>query len=331
MNVSVVAARLGLGPEYAEWLRMLDDLGPPPGGLPAPFTQDLAALGIQPEDRTDILRSLELPKEWRWLIERAFHAILTDIGDFEGTRLMPILPKDLGLHARCFWIAVFLHAVQDIRHWHKSHAIPNHISWDTLADLGRHIKLYRQRNGHTGLDTHLWMSLHFRGALFALGRLQYQMYHLKTGPAGPLFWYDDSTEPGLRRGDPALSLHIPESGPLTPAACAESFAQARAFFARHFPEYADGVATCTSWLLDDQLLEYLEPDSNIVIFQRRFHLVPGWHESDSSAFHFVFGSTPDRIDQLTPRTTLERAIAEHVRRGRHWGMRTGWLDLADQH
>ncbi len=87
------------------------------------------------------------------------------------------------------------------------------------------------------------------------------------------------------------------------------------------------MATCTSWLLDDQLLDYLEPDSNIVRFQRRFELVPGWRDSDSSAFHFIFGRAPEAIDQITPRTTLERAIIRHVRDGGHWRLRTGWFRL----
>jgi hypothetical protein len=79
--------------------------------------------------------------------------------------------------------------------------------------------------------------------------------------------------------------------------------------------------------MDDQLLEYLEPDSNIIQFQRRFELVPGARDSDSSAFHFVFGRTPDAIDQITPRTTLERAIIRHVKAGGHWRLRTGWFRL----
>lgn len=59
-------------------------------------------------------------------------------------------------------------------------------------------------------------------------------------------------------------------------------------------------------------------------------LVPGWRESDTSAVHFVFGRTPADIDAVQPCTTLEHAIVNHVRGGRHWGMRTGWLRLADQ-
>jgi hypothetical protein len=333
LTASDVAERLGLSADYTSWLEMLEALG----GLPLPEVDIPEEVGIAAEDEADIraaLPSAETPPEWRWLLERAYHAVRTDVGDPEGMRPMPALPADLGPRARCFWIVVFLCAVPDIRGWHQSHGVPEDISRDTLADLGRHVRLYRQRNGQTGLDTHWWISLHFRGGLYAIGRLQYTPFRLQTGPGGPLFWYDEATAgtlgPGFKRGDPALGLHIPETGPLTPAACAESFAHARAFFGEHFTEYANALGVCTSWLLDDQLLEYLEADSNIVAFQRRFELVPGVRESDSSAFHFVFGRGPEVIDRLEPRTTLERAIVQHVRNGGHWRLRTGWLRLAEQ-
>jgi hypothetical protein len=333
LTASEVAERLGLGADYTTWLEMLEGLG----GLQLPSGDILQEVGIAAEDEADIraaLPTVDTPAEWLWLLERAYRAVRTDVGDPDGMRPMPSLPADLGPRARCFWIAVFLHAVPDIRRWHQAQGVPDGISRDTLADLGRHVRLYRERTGHTGLDTHWWISLHFRGGLFAIGRLQYTPFHLQTGPAGPLFWYDEATAArlghGFKRGDPAVGLHIPETGPLTPAACAESFRSARAFFTERFTEYSEAIGVCTSWLLDDQLLEYLEADSNIVAFQRRFELVPGVRESDSSAFHFVFGRPPEAIDTLEPRTTLERVIVQHVRGGGHWRLRTGWLRLAEQ-
>jgi hypothetical protein len=227
-------------------------------------------------------------------------------------------------------VYVFLAAVEEIRGWHAAQGVPDQVSWDTLADLGRHMRLYR-RTGHVGLDVPWWIGLHFRGALFELGRLQFNPYRLRMGEAGPLFWYDaaqsEALGDGFRRGDRVLGVHIPEAGPLDPAACDASFQAARHFFAEHLPAYASRVATCTSWLLDDQLLEYLPPESNIVRFQRRFELVPGARDADGSIVHFVFGRDPSALDQVVPRTTLERAIVHHLRQGRHWRLRTGWLQL----
>ena len=129
-------------------------------------------------------------------------------------------------------------------------------------------------------------------------------------------------------GDPLLSLHIPDfSGPLTPAACDRSLARAQDFFARHFPEERHEIAVCHSWLLDPQLTRYLPADSNIVRFQRRFTLVPSVFQPSNDAFNFVFDRVPASMDELTPRTTLERALVDHVRSGGRWGIRTGWLEV----
>src|SRR5690349_20522589 len=104
-----VAARLGLSADYASWLDMLEALGPPAGGLPHPGDMDLVDIDVV--DRPDIretLATLEAQAEWHWLLERAYHAVSTDIGDTEGLRAMPNLPVKLGPLGRCFWIAVFL-------------------------------------------------------------------------------------------------------------------------------------------------------------------------------------------------------------------------------
>jgi hypothetical protein len=338
LTADKVAASLGLGSEYQAWLDSLEATDSPPDRL-ALLSRDVAAellrrLGVIEPDLSEILTELSSanaqPEQW-WLLERSVHGVLLDIGLPEAIRPMPNLPEGFGPQGRCFWIFVYLAAVAEVRRWHHDHGVSDAVSWATLADLGRHISLHRRRKGCVGLDTQWWLSLHLRGALFELGRLQFNPYRLLSGPAGPLFWYDAETMAqlgeGFRSGDAVLGVHIPASGPLLPAECDASFEQAGQFFAKLFPEAASRVVTCTSWLLDDQLLEYLAPGSNIVHFQKRFELVPGTYESDSSPFQFVFNREPNAMADMTPRTTLERALVAHLAAGRHWHLRTGWLRL----
>jgi hypothetical protein len=266
-----------------------------------------------------------------WLLERGYHAVLRDIGQPGAITRWPSLPAHLGLAGRCFWIWVYLAAVPALRCWHQQRGVDDEVSRRTIADLGRHIRLHRLRTGRVGFDEQFWFSLHFRGELFELGRLQFNPYPLTTGPEGPLFWYDAaaiaSLGDGFRPGDPALGVHIPESGPLTPAACDASFDAATEFFARVFPAQTYRVATCTSWLMDDQLLDYLDADSNIVRFQRRFDLVPGASDNDAAPFKFVFHRQLADLDQIEPRTRLEHAILNHLAAGKHWRTRTGAVRL----
>ena len=277
----------------------------------------LRQLEFEDADRLDALSVLPSPERqpalWSFL-ERAYQNLRADIGNMDPNLDQSlVLPPELADHERYFWIFVYLAAVPDIRSWHVEHQVPDDISWATLADLGRHVRLYRRRNGRLGLDTHGWIALHFRGALYALGRLQFELR----------LWRWERVWPEER----VLAVHIPESGPLNPAACDASFAAAAEFFPRLFPKYASRIATCSSWLLDDQLLEYLPCDSNIVRFQRRFQLLEGGRDADDSVIHFVFSKRLSAIGEIEPRTTLERAILGHIAEGRHWRSRTGWLEL----
>jgi hypothetical protein len=123
-------------------------------------------------------------------------------------------------------------------------------------------------------------------------------------------------------------VHIPESGgPFSPAACSESFEQARSFFAHHFPEETYRFAICSSWLLDPHLADYLPSTSNIIRFQRLFHLIPGGTNDDQGVIRFVFRRAAPPLDELPLRTTLERAVVSHLQAGGHWQFRSGWFVL----
>ena len=221
------------------------------------------------------------------------------------------------LLGRYFFVYVYLAALADVRRFHLQRGIPDDISWATLSDLGRNLKRDRLLLGDGGLRTSGWLTLHFRGSIYQLGRLQFNRVNIRAAHVADAF----------REGEPTLGIHIPESGPLTPEACDDSLAQARPFFSRHFPETPTRLAICTSWLLDPQLAEYLAPDSNIVRFGRRFTLVGDGYDGDADVLRFVFHRIAPRIDDLPQRTTLERAIVAHLRAGKHWRNRTGWVEL----
>lgn len=329
--------RLGIDDEA--WLRELAEVGPPPGGVQLPVSDEqlaatLQRLGFADPDVEEVARARpdpnRTPELW-WLLERCAHRTIRSVGRWEeAAGPWPAPAHGLGAEGRCLWTYVYLATLQHVRRWHGRRGIPDEISWATLADLGRHVSRYRRRHGVSGLDSAGWLSLHFSGGIYALGRLQFNLFRLRTGRAGPRFWYEPgeprAAEPGFRPGDPVLGMHIPESGPLDPDACDASIRCARSFFPRYFPDHWFRVITCTSWLLDDQLAGYLPPTSNIVRFQSRFRLVPGAADGDGDVFWFVYHRPPHAIDTLEPRSTLERAIVTHVRSGKHWRVRTGWLE-----
>jgi hypothetical protein len=274
-------------------------------------------LAIDERDGQEILAAWPSPESdpatWRSL-ERAYRSLVADMGGFEALKLAgpPDGATTLGPY---FFVYVYLAALADVRRFHARRGIPDDISWSTLADLGSNLKRDRLLLGDGGLRTSGWLTLHFRGSIYQLGRLQFNRMIVRAAHVAGAF----------REDEPALGIHIPESGPLTPEACDDSLAQARPFFARHFPETQMRLAICTSWLLDPQLAEYLAPDSNIVRFGRRFTLVGDGYDGDADVLRFVFHRIGPKIDDLPQGTTLERAIVAHLRAGKHWRNRTGRL------
>ena len=193
----------------------------------------------------------------------------------------------------------------------------------SLVDLGRNLTVHRMRYGTRGLHNPDWFAVHFSGGVYDFGRLQFQRSRLDEAMAASL----QANGLTFAAGDPALEVHIPEFwGPLTPDACQRSFERAKDFFPRHFPEEQYNVAVCHSWLLDDQLQEYLAEQSNIVQFQRRFNLVGGT-DNDSAIARFVFGRVGSPLSDMPRQTRLERAIVAHLEAGRHWREGAGWALL----
>jgi hypothetical protein len=325
--------------ELGEWLVELAELGPPPEPPRMPPRQQAAALlrrlAVPEADAEEIAALLPSPAAdpdvW-WLLERCYHRLTRGLGDDSDFLpspdgrgpwgRWPALPDDLGAAGRLFYPHLFLAAVPVIRYWHDAQGIDEAVSWATLQDYGRSIEAHRSMHGVTGLDFPAWLILHFRGGLFHLGRLQFRR--------GTVFWSADDLATGgapFGPGDRVLDLHIPPTVPLTPDSVDESFAAARVFFARHFPRHDSPWAVCASWLLDPQLAEYLPAASNIIRFQRRFHLVPPHKAGNDPIIKFVFrhAAGPDLdFDELPQHTTLQRAIVTHIRNGGTWNVHRGW-------
>lgn len=182
----------------------------------------------------------------------------------------------------------------EVRARHAALGLTNGESWVTLRDVFR---AHEVRGEEPFADVG-WVEIVWSGRLAELGRLQFES-----------------------REDGVLAVHIPESGPLTPAACDASFARAREVFPGH------RVASCHSWLLDPALADVLPADSNIVRFQRRFELTSEGEDANADVLRFVFHTLEPDLAKLTPRTTLERALLERMRAGGHWRVPTGVTSL----
>lgn len=329
LTAANVRHALQLSAEYDDFLDGLQHAAATPAA-PVPASDELAGLlarmGTPARDVDEIVAArpdAERDPELCWMISCARNQLVARLGSYDRMPTWPRLPDRLGAAARYFYVYVFAAATPDVLRFHRAHGVPEEVSWATFADLGDKIGLDRRTHGSGGLRTQAWFKLHFRGVLYSLGRLQFNLLRLPDIPGRPDV---DGAGPGARAV--GLGVHIPETGPLAPAACDASFARARPFFERTFPALRPRIAICHSWLLDPQLADYLPAGSNVVRFGRRFTLLPTDDApGDATVLEFVFRRIDPCLDTLPQDTTLQCAIVSHLRAGKHWHARSGWLEL----
>ncbi|PWI19046.1 acyltransferase [Streptomyces sp. Act143] len=301
-----------------------------------PETDDLAEalldLAVPHEDIDELVRMRRRvtdDPETRSLLEASAEQLVRGMGEPGGGDADLTGPdREPGPLRSCFPVYVFVAVLPYTRAYHRDRGVPADVSRRTLADLGRNMAVHRRRHGRAGVQSPRWLTRHFCGELYQLGRLQFERTRLWRGAARQL------ASVGLDApvGTPCLDLHIPDFlGPLSPDACDRSLALAAEFFARCYPEEKHRAAMCHSWLLDPQLKRYLPADSNIVRFQERFRIAPQDTEpADTEPVQFVFGDPESAVAGLPRRTALERAVGDHLRSGGHWYIGHGWFPLPSQ-
>ncbi len=274
-------------------------------------------LGFRREDRSDLLDAvaevLDRPEDLDWIARNAAR-LRTRVGGFDTTPERGYWPEG-STGSGLLPMLTLLVTAPDVTAYHAQRGIPPEVSRATLADLGQQVWVHRQTYGEFGLHTQDWLCWAWSGGLYWLGRLQFGLQ------------FDEGVE-GVP-GEWVLSVHIPRSGPLTPASVDDAFAAATAFFARYFPEYPTREFTCQSWMLDPQLAT-LVPGSNLAAFQQRWRLYGDTQPGDPDVFFFVFNRRGAVDPETLPRDTmLRRAIAEGLAAGRHWSVVQGRLPQSD--
>ncbi|WP_062349557.1 acyltransferase domain-containing protein [Herbidospora yilanensis] len=310
MDLTAIAARLGVPVEEVERVRRLaGDLPSAPLPAKADAPEILDRLAVRPDDAAEIMEGWPDPgsplwtPELRWLLDRSIALIRADLGGHAWLPPGPELARDRGPAWRHLYVYAYLALVDVAVRFHRDHGVADGVTWLSLSDLGRNLAIDRRMNREGWPVMQSWLTLHVRGAIYELGRLQFH------------------------RGGATLDLHIPETGPMTPEAVDASLDQARVFFPRHFPGETYTAFACGSWLLDPQLREYLPGDSNIVRFQRRFELEPYEEpegiDADVEMMRFVFRSLTTPLDRLPRGSVLRRAVIDHLEAGRHFQWRRG--------
>ena len=198
----------------------------------------------------------------------------------------------------------------------------------TLAGEGMHFRRDGQFDGTNNIndESGAWFAHFRRDAEVITGTpISPRGYALSREVALPAPEWDAI----LAQRDPIIEVHIPRKGRLDRDKCTESLKQALEFFPKHFPEQPFNALTCSSWLMDNQLADYLPPTSNIVLFLKRFYLLPLPGTGDKRTLNTVMGGPVDDLDKAPQDTSLQRAIVSHMKRGGRWRGAHGLL-FADE-
>ena len=238
------------------------------------------------------------------------HAFLRFLEENKGC-----IEARLGDDAGCFAMLVFAAVFPGLQELYERRGIPASVLADTLEEFNEKAEEFYGKNKCGGIY-HDWLLGHMRGRLFQIGRLQYIV--------DTAFGYESDALPAVAD---VLDIHITARGRLDPVACQKSMDDAVSFAARHFPEREYKAFTLNSWLLDEQLEEFLPPESNIVQFARRFTRLPGEYDPGWKVYHWIFGFDKEQADYKshTPRTALQRGAHTLLDEGRWLKSRAGFI------
>ncbi len=120
----------------------------------------------------------------------------------------------------------------------------------------------------------------------------------------------------LEMYDPVLNIHIPAGERMDMQSCSDAIDYSIKFFAQYFPEKTYKGWACYTWLFDNQYEKILPESSNIVKFQREFHLCPLGASGDE-ALKRIFGENvlKNGIDRAPRESSMQRAVAEFIEQG----------------
>ncbi len=238
---------------------------------------------------------------------------------------------EAGSNGRLFYFYLFVVCYHDACEFLRRGGCPPDVLDSTMTVLPRHVQVHERKRGTVGIDPGWWLLPVLRGELVQVGSLQFHRVNLGVGSLSPAPWYSKEESSvlgeGFRRGDPSVGIHIPYRAALGSRELDSTFTRAREVLGSMWPIEQRRLATCQSWLLDQQLSDFLDPESHILQFQRRFTVLDRWYDNDEETVEFIFERPGVSLNELPRDTTLQRGILDLLERGGHWHAQPGWLDF----
>lgn len=245
----------------------------------------------------------------RYRLAESFYLDGMDRGFFKIK--YPSLEKRYG---GAFALAVTLLLAERTKNEYSELGLSETVFWDTMSDIRIWEHNYFVKKGRHGIGELGWLKNHFKLEIFRLGRLQFQ----KTKLSDPLF----KSVNGIRLGESALFVHIPQSEPLAPEKAKSSFLEANRFFETYFPDFHYRLYFTETWLLYGKNRLFMKEGCNILKFSELFrHL--GDKNLQKEATKRIFGKEYHADDR---ESSLEKAAKAYLESGGTLGVGVGYIE-----
>lgn len=210
----------------------------------------------------------------------------------------------------------YLFFCEQLEKRYAQRGIDRKILLDTMWDLLYWTQVWTDLKGDLYFGEACHVRQHVNFTLFRLGSLQFCFDKAE----------EDVPEKGIVKGENVIGVHIPAMTDLSKEACDAAFAQAKAFFATHFPEYEYRYFTCHSWMLDDKLKELLSPQSKIIDFQNRFEVVDKMPSNGILRFTFKWDTNPFNLRWAVPTSGFAEKVKARALAGETFYAALGVID-----
>ncbi len=180
------------------------------------------------------------------------------------------------------------------------------IFFDTFYDITLWTKACFNEFGEYGINQYDWFSRHFDCKIARLGRLEFEVM--------ASIWQSSLYE--FEIGDEIINVHIPAGDKLLISDVKESFSKAFDFFGKEY------IYICHSWLLYPKLLEVLNKNSNILKFQKLFHLIDIDFDFREGEWR-IFDKILDDYKVYPENTSLQIAAKKYLLEGNKLGNGVG--------
>ncbi len=246
-------------------------------------------------------KKLSFPKE----LDQEFFALLENVHDLKECDIKSYLKNDGDDKGKN--VIMFLYFCEALSNQYQNKGISENILLESVKNLPVAIMREKEKSGTIGIEKDAWVTFALKFEIFRLGRLEFQISKM----------YPEGQDGGIGTDENIIDIHIPaDGGSVYPNVCDEAIKQADEFFTQFFPEHPYQYYTCFSWLLDENLREFLDENSNIIQFQKRFTILHKREQDSIIHFLFKFGFTDrEEIREIESKSEFAKKIKEKALAG----------------